>query len=311
MADEDSIFRWMSKIHRENNDRKIRDVTIGVLKGLAAGGDLSRDHLEVLDTYVDDNPELRARSEILKIANYANFVLLKDGVDDDDRIRMVRKIDRFVGTKAEHAGDKAIDEFIGMCFGLNAMRNFGERGFAAIKLWCSSNPNAAGLWPVSEFPIHLEFRQVNIDLAALVAKVCSNPEGAGVDVSSAFVALEKPTQVIDFYRGPICFHGASVCFTGKFLTGIRTLCSELTEAAGAQVDRSVHSKLTYLVVGTVGSEHWYYSNFGRKIERFREFDGYGTKSHILREEDWFNALPDCTRKRQAMETMKSGNARWM
>jgi len=68
-------------------------------------------------------------------------------------------------------------------------------------------------------------------------------------------------------------------------------CQKLIEAKGGEVTDRVNRFVHYLVEGTMSSQDWKYSSFGRKIERAVESrNEKGFPIRIVSEEMWLGAL---------------------
>jgi len=71
--------------------------------------------------------------------------------------------------------------------------------------------------------------------------------------------------------------------TGEFHWGGRSELTELLLDKGAIVSSTPSKKTNYVVIGEVGSEHWAYSRFGRKVEKALELRKSIDTLHIVRE----------------------------
>lgn len=81
-----------------------------------------------------------------------------------------------------------------------------------------------------------------------------------------------------------------VCFTGKFAYGTREMCQTIAKKQGATISTSVTLDLDILIIGKLGSPHWKYFNYGRKIEKAIIYNNKGKKIVLLPEETWIDTL---------------------
>lgn len=92
-------------------------------------------------------------------------------------------------------------------------------------------------------------------------------------------------------------HSASVvipekyfCLTGDFVFAPRSRCEKVIQDLGGVVSGSVTKKLTYLVVGGLGSKEWKHGSFGTKVEKAIEYKRSGVPIFIVHEDQWAAAL---------------------
>lgn len=88
----------------------------------------------------------------------------------------------------------------------------------------------------------------------------------------------------------LAFGGSQFCLTGDFVFGPRPRCESEIAARGGILTRGVTKKLSYLVVGTLGSEEWKHGSFGTKIEKAIAYKRSGVPLSIVREDHWTRAL---------------------
>lgn len=84
----------------------------------------------------------------------------------------------------------------------------------------------------------------------------------------------------------------TLCLTGEFFFGSRRQCSDVSEACGARVAKSVSGRVDYLVLGAVGSEHWVTTSFGRKIEKAMNLRAEHGRPMLVLEDVWRAAVAD-------------------
>lgn len=85
-------------------------------------------------------------------------------------------------------------------------------------------------------------------------------------------------------------HNKKVCFTGRFAYGTREMCQAIAKQKGATISTSVTLDLDILIIGKLGSPHWKYFNYGRKIEKAILYNNRGKQIVLLPEEEWVENL---------------------
>jgi NAD-dependent DNA ligase len=81
-----------------------------------------------------------------------------------------------------------------------------------------------------------------------------------------------------------------ICFTGKFSYGTREMCQAIAKDKGATISSSVTQDLDILIIGKLGSPHWKYFSYGRKIEKAIIYNNKGKEIILLPEVTWIENL---------------------
>lgn len=193
---------------------------------------------------------------------------------------------------AKRIADRGIDEAIGLCRGIIADGLVDQKEAEYILSWLERNKDASECWPCNILAArlteylkdgHLDKKESK-DLLSLMTKIT----GDQIDFCTS---INTPSGFFDSPLPEIYFNKKGFCFTGEFAFGPRKVCEESTKALGGQVKQNISKKVDYLVVGSVGSEAWIHSSFGRKIEqawekkRKQQLDLY-----VVPEDHWANYL---------------------
>lgn len=80
------------------------------------------------------------------------------------------------------------------------------------------------------------------------------------------------------------------CLTGDFVFASRSHCESTIEKRGGQTTRSVTKKVTYVVVGGLGSPEWKHGSYGTKIQKAMDYKRAGVPLLIVHEDQWASAL---------------------
>jgi len=80
------------------------------------------------------------------------------------------------------------------------------------------------------------------------------------------------------------------CLTGDFVFATRSHCESVILSRGGFVSKSVTKKVTFVVVGGLGSTEWKHGSFGTKIEKAIEYKRQGLPLLIVHEDQWAAAL---------------------
>lgn len=96
------------------------------------------------------------------------------------------------------------------------------------------------------------------------------------------LALDRAAQVQ--------IQNSTFCLTGDFVFAPRSHCEAAIVARGGEVSKSITKKVTYVVVGGLGSSEWKHGSFGTKIEKAIEYKRQGLPLLIVHEDQWAAAL---------------------
>jgi NAD-dependent DNA ligase len=88
----------------------------------------------------------------------------------------------------------------------------------------------------------------------------------------------------------IVFPRCTFCLTGRFALGPRKECEKEIKSLGGVLSKNVTMKTEYVVIGSIGSEAWIHSNYGRKIEKAVEYREKGHNVAIVPEDLWVQAM---------------------
>lgn len=185
--------------------------------------------------------------------------------------------------RGEYNVDRSIDELIGLSRGLLADGVLNDNEIIFLHKWLEANEHCVDTWPaniiferiqniLADGVIDSEERQ---DLFSLLTKLTSGTLESGTATSD--LPLDDPQPIIEFEDNIFCV-------TGRFALGPRNVVTELIENKGGIISKGLTKKVNYLIIGTIGSQDWIHSSYGRKIEKaisYRETDG---KPHIISED---------------------------
>jgi hypothetical protein len=198
---------------------------------------------------------------------------------------------------ARRLADRIHSEMLGLIRGLLADGRLTDEEILLFRDWLRATPEAASAWPGR----HLADRVMRVladgiiteeereDLTALMREVSGDVvQGAPGDQKEAFYT---PTgAAFDVPAPPIVLGSRHFVLTGQFITGTRSHCEGLVTTRGGTCQSTPTRQTNYLVIGSIGSEQWAHSAYGRKIERAIALRDAGQPIGIVAEEHWVSAL---------------------
>jgi hypothetical protein len=276
------------------NRSKLFANLISIIDGLLSDGALDSKEVLYLDTWLLE-AEAISNNYCVKTIKRRLSDILADGVIEKVELEFLKadlitiqkdlldipNIDLF----SEDA-DKHLLE--GLCKGMIANQELNDSEIRYLNWFLSKNAALKNNYPGKE--LYAVVKQIlddgviteeerNTLKSALIDFTGSNIEEGVVDGLSTSL----PLDAIDSLE----LDGATVCLTGEFLYGKRSVCEDEFRASGAKISSSVTQKIDYLVIGTLCARDWRFQSYGRKIEKAVSYrDEKGTKLKIISEEQW-------------------------
>ena len=184
-----------------------------------------------------------------------------------------------------------MDQLIGMCNMVLADGAVEDHEAQFLLKWMESNLYAAHEWPgnilyerllraVVDGRIDPEEERELLEVIQQIGGAMPTPEGPAV--SGAIPFDEPPPEIVH--------EGRAFVLTGQFVYGPRKAVVAEIESRGGIVKPNCSKKISYLIVGTVGSEEWLHSNYGTKIIRAVELKQDGALLAIVPERAWVERL---------------------
>ncbi len=192
---------------------------------------------------------------------------------------------------AKRIADRGVDEAIGLCRGMIADGIVKQEEAEYILRWLEANREAAKCWPCNVLAAraaeYLQDGYLDDEEAKDLFEVMSQITG---DQQSVCTSTNLPAGFFDDPLPPVIFEDRAFCFTGRFAFGSRKDCEHEIENLGGESKSSISKKVDYMVIGSIGSEAWIHSSFGRKIEQAWELKREGYNLYVIPEDHWANNL---------------------
>jgi DNA polymerase III epsilon subunit-like protein len=187
---------------------------------------------------------------------------------------------------------RSTSELIGVAKGVIADGVVSESEFGLLVSWLEANPEAAGCYPGNILSRRIERILADgrvdpdelEDMAALLRELTGASQG---EIRAANLSATLP---LDVPQPQLEFPGRRFVFTGTFAYGPRLICEQEVLARGGAIAKNLNRRTDYLVIGTIGSQNWYHTTHGRKIEEAVRLREEGFRVAIIAEEHWATAL---------------------
>jgi len=283
-----------SAYNYKRNRNKLVANLINIIEGITSDGQINKQEIVFLDTWLLESQELSENYYVKCIRNKINSVLAK-GIISEEELQDLKivlsevqqglidtpNIDLFSVDSDKHLLE-------GLCKGLISDYHINDDEIRYLNWFLTSNAALKNNYPGKHLysvvkDILSDGVITNEERDLLLKELISL---TGSDISEGVVDGYSTTSPIDVVSY-LDFAGKKVCLTGKFLCGTRGQCeADITKAGGIIVD-TVTQALDVLVIGAMSSKDWKFQSFGRKIEKAIELrDSKGFPLTIISEEQW-------------------------
>ncbi|EJQ6596303.1 BRCT domain-containing protein [Vibrio parahaemolyticus] len=189
--------------------------------------------------------------------------------------------------------EKCMEHLLGICTGLCADQVISDDEITFLHHWLMDHPILENTWPAKMLldkttqilDDNIVTEEERAEISQMLNEVIGSPIEHGV---ASGMSTESPLDT----DATVIIEGNLFMFSGKFAYGSRKKCEDITkELGGAVGGKDITLKTDFLVVGGTASEHWKFTNFGRKIQKAMDFrDERGTNLKIISEQQWADAL---------------------
>lgn len=285
-----------SRFHYFKNRDKAFANLISIIDGLLSDGHLDQKEILYLDTWLLDSEEI-SDNHCVKAIRRRIADILADGVIAPSEIKSLKadllKIQKeLIDLPWLNLDSIESDRHLleGLCKGMLANNQLTDAEIKYLRWFLSVNGALKNNYPGKELYTLIEDiladGLITEDERELLRQALIS--FTGCDLASGIVdglSTQLPIDNID----ALDFTGATVCLTGEFIYGKRSLCEAELRLQGANVISNITQKLDYLIIGTLSSRDWQYKAHGRKIEKAVSYrDEKGIPLKIISEEQWKN-----------------------
>lgn len=262
----------------------------GILEGVAADGRLNEQELLFLDVWLRSEEHLKKDGDVVDLLDLIGEVI-QDGVITENELTEVHSlIDDIINYKQLDVADYScqINELLGLLSGIAADDKIQELEVAGLQTWLSKNPEIKDVWPANVILERLDIifkdnfisEDEKTDLLETIKQI------TGVRFSESGIAHGVATEFFEDFVDVVEHDGACFCFSGTFVSGTRSAIEQRAQARGASVKNNVTKSVDYLVIGTLASRDWKFTNHGRKIEQALKLKMAGHPITIITERTW-------------------------
>lgn len=197
----------------------------------------------------------------------------------------------YIDSDERQVYSRDMNEFMGLACILARKPKLDADDLTYIDEWLSANKRVYGqsvFAPILHLlhqrnPLYLGSAQGLDELHQMLRALSGDHDNDGKPDGSTTLAFDDPPP-------PILFQGRRFCFTGTFKYGGRLKCEAAVSKLGATAGELVIGT-HYLVVGSIATDTWRHSTFGRKVAQARKWQETGSSDvAIVSEEHWLNCM---------------------
>lgn len=277
--------------YKRNRDKLFANL-ISIIDGVLSDSELSDSEILYITTWLSDSEQIANNAFVMLLQERISRVL-DDGVITLDERKELKQtlldVQRAIMDMPSidlYSIESDINLLNGLCKGIVADRQLGIEEINYLEWWLTQNGMLKRNYPgrhlyelvktIKEDGI-IDQSESELLYKALV-------DFSGTDLDSGVVdglSCHLPCDEIDVLN----IKGSTICLTGNFITGKRSLISTLIENAGGKVIDRVTQTADYLVIGVLSSRDWRFSSHGRKIEKAIDDRDSGKSSVKITTED--------------------------
>ncbi|QCJ70475.1 NAD-dependent DNA ligase [Providencia heimbachae] len=259
--------------YKRNRDKLFANL-ISIIDGVLSDSELSDSEILYITTWLSDSEQ---------IANNAFVMLLQERISRslDDGVITPKEREELKQTLLDvqqsimdmpnidlYSKESDINLLNGLCKGIVADRHLGVEEVNYLDWWLTQNGMLKNNYPGKHlYELVKAIKEDGIiDQSESELLYKALVDFSGTDLDSGVVdglSYHLPCDDIEV----LDISGATICLTGNFVIGKRSLVSKMIEDAGGKVIDRITQSADYLVIGALSSRDWRYSSHGRKIEK--------------------------------------------
>lgn len=296
MQDEEnkSYYRYTGK---SRLDKAVHTME-GLLKGIAADGEISPVEVQVLKGWMLDHYEFAHKHPFCEIIPVLLEALRDLNISDEER-------DDLLWLCVQLTTDNTFFDLVtadmqrlqGMMAGISFDGVINTEELSTLREWMDAHGHLRQCWPYDELEalILSVLKDGKIDkkeheeLMAFFADFSRTTGHCSVALQDAGASTVNGICAV---RPEVKFPERSFCFTGKSERMTRAKCAEIVQNLGGTFSANVTLGIHYLVIGAEGNPCWTYSCYGRKVEQAVTYRKQGRPLLLIHESDFWVAVQD-------------------
>ncbi len=243
-------------------------------------------------------------SEIKMLTARRDFLVHKEGMADWTPASSLEEIKQYQFTGRTYLVYKAhacsagtdtrqsLNELFDLCQSVMSDDYLSDQEVFQLEKWLSTHSEVCFDWPANVIASRvtqvLQDRKVTEqerrELASILKLILGEtPKPTEAALLATRLPIDEPVP-------ELVFENHNFCLTGQFIYGSRNKCEEAVSDRGGACQNNTTRETHFLVIGTIVSQGWAHTTYGRKIRRALELKAEGCNIHIIAEEHWMQSL---------------------
>ena len=270
----------------------------GMLKGIAADGEISTDEVQMLKGWVLEHYEFAARHPFNELCPVLLEALRDMHISQDELSDLLWLCEKFT-TEDKYFDVVTADmqRLQGVMAGISFDGKITVGELSRLQEWMDTHDHLRKCWPYDELEALVMSvlkdgkidKREHDDLLAFFADFARTTGHYSIALSD----VETMTiQGVCAVCPEVSFRERNFCFTGKSERMTRVQCAQVIQELGGTFSGNVTLDLHYLVIGAEGNPCWAYSCYGRKVEQAVKYRKQGIQLVLVHENDFWDAVED-------------------
>lgn len=187
--------------------------------------------------------------------------------------------------------NRSLGALLGIAQGMLCDGHLNDQEVIFLQQWLTQNESIATAWPGDI--VYTRVRESLADGVITAEERAYLTETLQQLIGGSLGEIAEPTHVTELAldrTATVSIPKSMFCLTGDFVFAPRSHCELAIQKREGIVSSSVTKKLTYLVIGGLGSKEWKHGSFGTKVEKAFEYKRLGHPITIVHEDQWASAL---------------------
>ncbi|MCH4052994.1 MAG: hypothetical protein LKG38_00025 [Atopobiaceae bacterium] len=255
-----------------SNRSKLMTDLYGILVGLSLDGTISPDELCALRKWAEDSKSVNDDPIIRSARSLIDGALEDDALEAREHAVLLNFARPFVTDGHNTQETVCFQQLLGVVKGISADGRITEPEARRLDDWVSQC-NAV----FSDG----EFLAIERELDGVLADGVVAPE----EEERLLALFDKIVHPMAAACEAVQYQGKRFVLTGNFTFGERSAVEEAIRQRGGEIAKGVSGKVSYVVVGNEGSEHYANGEYGSKVRKAMELQDKGKPIQIITETD--------------------------
>lgn len=283
----------MDKYDRFNHTRNKQKSLLclkGLLSGLCGDEKLCEIEISFLQAWLLNQPHIGEDGDVVDLNSEIKDVLADGVVTKKELYDLLQIVTDILDYRSmwPEGNDTKVNELLGLLSGVTADDNLCKTEITAVKQWLENNEQHLDFWPFREVVERIN----DAELDGIVTdeereELLSFFKGlAGHDFVNTGLAVGMSLEYFTSAPNFDSLHGLNCVLTGTFLLGKRADIEQKVSEHGGIIHPRITKNIDLLVVGSIATNNWIFSSYGRKIELALRYQHEGSEIRLITEHDF-------------------------